>query len=476
MFRPRRTRRAFAALDAATSFGEWHAAALEVDALLELDAWREDDESPVYDGPSIRRFLARLRALRAGADVMGLADALHTGLHRHLPDLSDGSLYDSAFAGPKRLVDDFLTEVETSIAWLTEVPLPPELDARRLQAFRIQRRTFGRSALMLSGGATLGFHHLGVCKALLEHDALPAVLSGASMGAMIAAGIASRTDAELTELFADPSALATRGLQRLPLREMVAQRAVLDPDVMQGVILNNVGNLTFAEAFERTGRIVNIAVSPTRRRQKPRVLCHLTASDVSLSSATLASSAVPGLFPPVQLERRLQDGTVRPYLPEERWIDGSMVSDVPTQRVGRLHNVNHFIVSQTNPHVVPFVHHGPQSGVFGFARRVLAGSVHRQGVQAVSVLREVAGSSRVAPAIDVAHAMWAQPYGGDITIVPPVHPTAYLRTISNATDEELRRYILDGERGTWPQLAQIRDAMRVARALDGAVKRLKARA
>ena len=46
---------------------------------------------------------------------------------------------------------------------------------------------------------------------------------------------------------------------------------------------------------------------------------------------------------------------VADYLPAELWIDGSMLSDVPAQRVGRLHNVNHFIVSQTNPLVLPFV-------------------------------------------------------------------------------------------------------------------------
>ncbi len=474
MFRPRRTRRAFAALDAATSYAEWHAAALEVDALLELDEWRADDASTLYDAAAIRRYLAALRALRTGGDVRGLAEALHSGLHRHLTDLTDSSLYDTAFGGTKHIVEDFLTEVEAAIAWLAAVPLPPTEDAERRLAFKRQRRTFGRSALLLSGGATLGFHHLGVVKALFEHDALPTVLGGASMGAMIAAGIATRTDDELRAMYAAPATIARAGLRLAPLSEMVWGRSLLDPEAMLDVILHNVGDHTFDEAHARTGRIVNIAVSPTRSRQKPRVLCHLTSPDVTIPSAALASSAVPGLFPPVQLQRRLADGSVRPYVEEERWIDGSMSSDVPTQRVGRLHNVNHFIVSQTNPHVVPFVRHGPQSGVLGFGRRVLAGSVHRQGVQAVSFLRDVGGRTRAAPALDVAHALWAQRYTGDIDIIPPVRPSAYLRTVSNATVPELERYILDGERGAWPQLVRIRDAMRVARALDRAVTQLKA--
>ncbi|NJN36554.1 MAG: hypothetical protein HC794_05210 [Nitrospiraceae bacterium] len=34
-----------------------------------------------------------------------------------------------------------------------------------------------------------------------------------------------------------------------------------------------------------------------------------------------------------------------PYLDGERWVDGSLHGDLPKQRLSRLHNVNHFIVS-----------------------------------------------------------------------------------------------------------------------------------
>ena len=39
----------------------------------------------------------------------------------------------------------------------------------------------------------------------------------------------------------------------------------------------------------------------------------------------------------------------------EKWIDGSVHLDVPMQRIIRLHNVSRSIVSQANPHVIPFV-------------------------------------------------------------------------------------------------------------------------
>ena len=38
-----------------------------------------------------------------------------------------------------------------------------------------------------------------------------------------------------------------------------------------------------------------------------------------------------------------------------QFVDGSVGSDLPMQRLTELFNVNTFIVSQVNPHVCPFV-------------------------------------------------------------------------------------------------------------------------
>ena len=38
-----------------------------------------------------------------------------------------------------------------------------------------------------------------------------------------------------------------------------------------------------------------------------------------------------------------------------RWIDGSVDNDLPMSKLSELFNVNHFIVSQVNPHIVPFL-------------------------------------------------------------------------------------------------------------------------
>lgn len=40
-------------------------------------------------------------------------------------------------------------------------------------------------------------------------------------------------------------------------------------------------------------------------------------------------------------------------------VDGSVQSDLPMKRLAELFNVNHFIVSQVNPHIAPFLRNRP---------------------------------------------------------------------------------------------------------------------
>lgn len=40
---------------------------------------------------------------------------------------------------------------------------------------------------------------------------------------------------------------------------------------------------------------------------------------------------------------------------KRRWRDGSLESDLPMMQLKELFNVNHFIVSQANPHITPFL-------------------------------------------------------------------------------------------------------------------------
>lgn len=60
-------------------------------------------------------------------------------------------------------------------------------------------------------------------------------------------------------------------------------------------------SLTFQEAFQRTGRVLNVAVTAADTHEPPRLLNYLTAPHVVVWSAVAASSAFPFLFLPHDL-------------------------------------------------------------------------------------------------------------------------------------------------------------------------------
>lgn len=466
----------FSAVARASTLAEFRAAATELEHSTGADAWREDDESSVYDARLLREHTDELARLRQTRNAVALVPFLEEALYRHQGELSEPSLYEASLLGTKKLVERFWDEAEAAIDWLShpdETGLDPALT---LERFERASHVFGRSALLLSGGASLGFFHVGVMKALFEEGLLPKVLSGASMGAMVACGIGARSDDELRALFADLGVLRTDALRMNSPREMVERKSTFDPSRLREVILHNNGDYTFEEAHARSGRIVNVSVSPTRQRQKPRILCYLNAPNVTLVSAAMASSAVPGAFPPVILEQKDPAGRIAPYMGTETWIDGTFKGDVPTRRLGRLHGVNHFIVSQVNPHVAPLKRVVRRRGLVPFVLDAAVSSVRVRVAHDLGLVRKALAPTPLFAPIDLAHALVDQTYGGDIDIHPRLRPLALARTFANISRAELERHVLEGQRATWPLLPRLRDQTRIERALDRAMARMRARA
>lgn len=456
----------------ATNYDDFVRAALREEAESGASAWRASDDDAPFDVSLLASHTRELAERRERGDALALAPVLEEALYRHQGELADPRLYEPSFVGTKHVVEAFWDEVERAIEFLGTPSRTGLGDAATRERFERAAHVFGRSGLLLSGGASLGFFHIGVIKALFEHDLLPTVLSGSSMGAMVACGIASRSDAELRALFADTSVLRTDALSMLSPKRAIALRSVYDPKRLSDVILANNGDRTFAEAYAHSGRIVNVSVSPTRERQKPRILCYLNAPDVTLHSAAMASSAVPGAFPPVILRQRGPDGHERPYMGTETWIDGTFKGDVPTLRLGRLHGVNHFIVSQVNPHVAPVRRLVRRRGVVPFVLDAAATSIRARAANDLGIVRRVLAPTPLARPIDLAHSLVDQEYGGDIDIHPRLRPLALARTFSNIRPSELAAHVLEGERATWPLIARIRDQTRVERALAKVLARI----
>jgi TAG lipase/lysophosphatidylethanolamine acyltransferase len=87
-------------------------------------------------------------------------------------------------------------------------------------------QSFGNTALILTGGVTFGLYHLGVIKALHQQRLLPRIISGASVGALIAALVCIHTEEELPKLFLeggiDLAAFAVKG-QRGSIRRKISR-------------------------------------------------------------------------------------------------------------------------------------------------------------------------------------------------------------------------------------------------------------
>ena len=469
---PRRT--SLSALDRAMSnagsYREWHEIAVEHDRRSGADEWRAEDECEWIHARELRARITRLRRMRRRGETWALLDEFQDALFRHQGECAQPELYQVARAGTKRVVGEYFEELESCFAYLLALKEPGVNDRYRLAQVKRIGRVYGRPALMLSGGALLGLFHFGVVKALFEQDLLPRTVSGSSMGAIIAGWTCTHSDEELRELFADPSRINREALGRLPLGKMRDELTVLDQGKLRRFLPTVLGDQTFAESLMHSRRILNITVSPLRKQQVPRLLNYLSAPQALVNSAVLASCAVPVAFKPVQLMARRR-GRVEPWMKNELWIDGSVHRDLPFDSLRQMLNINHFITSQTNPHVVPLLTlYATRPGLAAALARA-GGNIYQHGsAELLDILRKHVPGSRLRSQLDKAHAVYNQNYASlDMHIQMPFRPLLYPKMLSNPSPEEFRSYTRMGELATWPRMEMIRDRTRLSRMFGNAI-------
>jgi TAG lipase/steryl ester hydrolase/phospholipase A2/LPA acyltransferase len=170
--------------------------------------------------------------------------------------------------------------------------------------------------------------------------------------------------------------------------------------------------------------------------------------------------------------------------PDASWIDGSVDNDLPMTRLAEMFNVNHFIVSQVNPHVVPFL--DKEEGIL--ARDVqdctsslaslkwfndMTALARGEALHRLQVLSEMGIFPNY---VSKLRSILNQKYSGDITIFPSVSYSHFPRVLRNPTPEYMEQCLLTGERATWPKISRIRNHLAIELALDDAVRQLRARA
>lgn len=460
----------------AETYEQWYATAGQLDALDGALAWREEGGCDLLHETLLREHIDAMGRCRQKGDTRALTRVLQESLYRHLGEIANPDLYVTARTGTKYLVTEFLDEVDRSMNFICDHDMPGVTEQQKLRLFQDAERVYGRPALMLSGGAAFGIYHIGVTRALWRQGLLPDVLAGSSTGAIVAGAVCTRNDQELERFFNEPGEIHLEAFRWLEPSRIWRKRHAMDQSQLLHLINTNIPSTSFREAAEQSGRTLNISVSPTRTRQKPRLLNTLTSPEVLVDSAILASCAVPGIYPPVTLQARDTEkghSGRKPYMPTERWIDGSVHGDLPLMRMARLHNVNRTIVSQANPHVLPFISYHSQRGPGASAKRAATSIMHAQVATTLQLTRNNWSSTMLRPLLEQAHAMATQTYLGDINIQFPFRPLLYRKVLANPSRDDLDMYIRLGEQATWPRLAMIRDQTRISRTFSHCIARLE---
>ncbi|MEM8496600.1 MAG: DUF3336 domain-containing protein [Pseudomonadota bacterium] len=445
----------------ADSHEEWKTAALNYDRYNGLDRWRKKDATKQYDYASIRIRLDRLQSLRAKNDIRGLHYTLNEGIHGNMGSMGRAGLYGHALSGTKHLIENYIEEIVDTLELLANDTSGDISDEEKRDFFRRASHCFGRSALMMSGSGSLLFFHVGVIRALAAAKLIPKILSGASGGAIVGSIVSTHSDEELAGLLRPEYLMACmpregKAFTVAPISELEASIEQLIPD------------LTFQQAFEKTGRAMNVSIAPAETHQTSRLLNATTSPSVLIRSGVLASAAVPGIFPPVTLQALDSHGHRKDFLPSRKWVDGAVSDDLPAKRLARLYGVNHYVVSQTNPHVIPFVTDGHRKQN---ALNILAAAGRRSAREWFNALTIIAErvDNRAGPITQVTSVLRSvinQDYVGDINILPDYTFHNPLRLFTFPGERQMQRLIDSGERSTWPKLEMIRLQTRISHTLD----------
>lgn len=156
--------------------------------------------------------------------------------------------------------------------------------------------------LALGGGAARGFAHVGVIKVLEAHGIRPDIVVGTSVGSFVGAFYAGGYDIASLEQLA-------REVKEEQLRDIVfPDRGFVKGERLQDFVNQKLGNRSIEELPLRYA-----AVATDLADGKIAVF---TRGNTGM--AVRASSAIPGVFQPVQIDGR-------------EYVDGGLVSPVPVQ-------------------------------------------------------------------------------------------------------------------------------------------------
>ena len=206
----------------------------------------------------------------------------------------------------------------------------------------------------------------------------------------------------------------------------------------------------------------------------------------------MASNASPSLYGrrETTVLCKSPSGEIVPWAPTStvfrHWSSTSYSdSDSPLSRIAELFNVNHFIVSQARPYLIPFLQsdvHGPSllhhsTGTAATTTATATSFFSRMvGLELRHRLRQL-DTLRVLPPEIRRFLVDERIPAASVTLVPEVTIWDFVRLLETPTRDTLDYWILRGERSVWPAVGALRICCAVENGLDRSyqvVRRLKA--
>ncbi len=463
-------------IENAQTYSEYREACIAHDNISGADEWKAKDHSKDYDYRLIRKRVQRLQLAIGQQDAHGLMSIIHEGLHGNLGNIASPALLSQCKIGTKQLIERFIDHVDNALEYIFKADEGKVDFYEKLSFFEETTHAFGRSCLMLSGGAGLGFFHCGVVKSLNQHDLLPTVISGASAGSIIAAMIGTRSKEELQISLTSEYIYETFKHWR-KWSGIKHNKSLFDSTMLENALIELFDVTTFEEAYKKTGKHVTVSVSPADLHQQSRLLNAKTSPNAIITQAVRASCAVPVIFSPVQLRAKTPTGDIVPYIPNRRFADGSLMADLPFERLARLYGVNHSIVSQTNPLAVPFISKNridPQN-VWDATLRHITQLTKVNSVFAIDVVERLIDNRSAKLAIHKLRSIIEQQYVGNINILPSKQLRQISHVMANPTRESIEELITNGERATWFHMDVIKRNTKISERLRYYLEQLKLR-
>ncbi|CCE72586.1 Piso0_000172 [Millerozyma farinosa CBS 7064] len=384
----------------AKTYNEWKKIARKIDRFTHMDIWRQNLVSKLYDYVLINERLKQLREARLDNNDEMIISLLRSGLIRNFGGIARKRLYIKSYLGTKYQIEEYIDEVLDCLAYLSSSITSRNRKNKdeyisntrqlKLEFFNDVKQSFGSTALLLQGGSLFGLCHLGVIRALYFKRLLPKIIGGSAVGAAVASLVCSLDDEELTQMLwsvvdtmGDIDAYNHDVDQRFGnvIENVVGKGYSQDVLIFLEFVRDTVGDITFEEAYSKTGRILNIVVHPSHSCI-PSLLNHITAPNVVIWTAIYASTGTGVLSDDVQLCIKDLDNCIVPKFPEinikflkpeevsysQQYFVGKQRNDStqgirnfrfekgsPYARLTELFNVNHFIISLARPYLAPLI-------------------------------------------------------------------------------------------------------------------------